>query len=100
MRGAQAEDHMRKMTFAGYSVRIPNSPIARTLLGGVLVILGLFGFLPILGFWMIPLGLAILSVDIPAIRRLRRKWMVKLGYWLKLRYPRLARSLGYTSDEG
>ncbi len=33
---------------------------------------GVFGFLPILGFWMIPLGLAIAALDIrPLWRRFR-----------------------------
>jgi hypothetical protein len=91
---------MRKITFAGYTIRLPNHPVGRILIGIALVILGLFGFLPILGFWMIPLGLVILSVDVAMIRRLRRKWTVRLGGWLKARYPRLARSLGYTSSEG
>ena len=31
-------------------------PIVRAVLGSVLVGLGFLGFLPILGFWMIPLG--------------------------------------------
>lgn len=39
----------------------------------MLVVLGLFGFLPVLGFWMIPLGLLILSYDIAFVRRQRRK---------------------------
>lgn len=35
----------------------------------VLLLLGGFaGFLPILGFWMAPLGLMLLAVDIPALR--------------------------------
>lgn len=91
---------MRKITFAGYSLHLPHSPLLRGLLGIFLVILGLFGFLPVLGFWMIPLGLVILSVDIPLVRRWRRKWTVGLGYWLKAHYPRLARSLGYTTSDG
>jgi hypothetical protein len=28
-----------------------------------------FGFLPILGFWMAPLGLALMAQDVPIIRR-------------------------------
>ena len=91
---------MRYVTFAGYRVRIPHRPVNRMLLGVVLVILGFFGFLPILGFWMIPLGLVVLSIDIPVIRRLRRKGTVSVGFWLKSRYPRLARSLGFTVSEG
>jgi hypothetical protein len=30
-------------------------------------------FLPVLGLWMIPAGLAVLSVDSPSARRLRRR---------------------------
>ncbi len=37
---------------------------------GVLMVLGGFaGFLPVLGFWMVPVGLVLLGEDIPAIRR-------------------------------
>ena len=37
---------------------------------GVLMILGgLAGFLPILGFWMLPVGLILLGEDIPPVRR-------------------------------
>jgi len=33
-----------------------------------LMIGGLFGFLPVLGFWMLPLGLAFLAMDLPFLR--------------------------------
>jgi len=42
-------------------------------LGILLVAGGLVGFLPVVGFWMIPLGLLVLSVDIPIVRRWRRR---------------------------
>jgi hypothetical protein len=42
-------------------------------LGVVLILFGCVGFLPVLGFWMVPLGLVILSVDMPAVRRWRRR---------------------------
>jgi hypothetical protein len=29
---------------------------------------GLLGFLPVLGFWMLPLGLALLAIDLPFLR--------------------------------
>ena len=41
-------------------VRIP--------LGVLLVLGGLAGFLPVLGLWMLPLGLLFLAVDIPRLR--------------------------------
>ncbi len=42
-------------------------PIVRALLGILFIFLGLLGFLPILGFWMIPLGIGLLATDIPPI---------------------------------
>jgi hypothetical protein len=41
-----------------------------------LVIGGLLGFLPILGFWMLPLGLVVLSADYAPLRRRRRRIVV------------------------
>ena len=50
-------------------VRKPGSgwvryPLALALIGG-----GVIGFLPILGFWMIPLGLVLIAEDIPFLQR-------------------------------
>ena len=47
--------------------------VVRVGLGILLVAGGLVGFLPVVGFWMIPLGLLVLSVDIPIVRRGRRR---------------------------
>ncbi len=47
-------------------------PGLRTLVGILTVIGGLFGFLPILGFWMIPLGIVIIASDLPPLRRYLR----------------------------
>ncbi|WP_280953500.1 PGPGW domain-containing protein [Phyllobacterium phragmitis] len=51
----------------------------RRILGIVLVIGGILGFLPVLGFWMVPLGLLVLSHDSAIIRRWRRKLEVRFG---------------------
>ena len=59
----------------------PSTKLGRNLLGGVLIVGGLLGFLPVLGFWMIPLGLLILSQDFATIRRFRRNWTVKIMRW-------------------
>ncbi|QFT96645.1 hypothetical protein FIU85_04975 [Roseovarius sp. THAF8] len=49
--------------------RVP--PGLRLVLGILLIIGGIFGFLPVLGFWMIPLGIAVASLDVvPVWRRL------------------------------
>jgi UPF0716 family protein affecting phage T7 exclusion len=72
-----------------YTLPLPRSRLLRILIGVLLVIGGLFAFLPILGFWMIPLGLLVLSVDIPRVRRWRRRFAV----WFHRRYPKLAAKL-------
>ena len=74
----------RIVAFVERLKRTPNKGI-RILVGALLVIGGILGALPILGFWMIPLGLAVLAVDFPWARRamvhlklgfraLKRKW--------------------------
>lgn len=60
-------------------LRAPKSKTGRLFLGWALVVGGIFGFLPILGFWMIPLGVVILSADSPYMRRLRRRAEVWIG---------------------
>jgi len=48
-------------------------PLVRAVLGLCLVVMGVFGFLPVLGFWMIPLGLALMATDIPPLQRWLKK---------------------------
>jgi hypothetical protein len=55
---------------------LPQSKPIRIGLGILLIAAGLVGFLPVLGFWMIPLGLLVLSVDLPIVRRWRRQLTV------------------------
>ncbi len=45
----------------------------RSLIGLLLIIGGIFGFLPILGFWMIPLGVAVILIDWAQMRRSRER---------------------------
>ncbi len=86
---------MSKINFAGYKVGLPGHPMLRIGLGILLVAGGLLGFLPILGFWMIPLGLAVLAIDLPPVRRFQRRMTVRLGDWLHRNWPGLARRFGY-----
>lgn len=50
----------------------------RSLVGILLCVGGVFGFLPILGFWMFPLGLAFIALDIPPLRSRIDRWIAKL----------------------
>ncbi|WP_245819018.1 hypothetical protein [Marivita hallyeonensis] len=52
--------------------RVP--PGLRLVLGLLLIVGGILGFLPVLGFWMIPLGFAVAALDVvPVWRWLKRR---------------------------
>lgn len=56
--------------------------VLRFAVGGILVLGGAAGFLPVLGFWMLPLGLVVLSIDSPWLRHWRRRvelWWARRG---------------------
>jgi len=64
----------------GKAIPLPKWRFGRLLLGCCFVIGGIFGFLPIVGYWMFPVGLLILSYDSPRIRRFRRRcdvWLMR-----------------------
>jgi hypothetical protein len=67
----------RVLRLFGREIPMPASRIGRIVLGVLLIFLGFLGFLPVLGFWMIPLGLLVLSHDLPAVRRWRRRLAVR-----------------------
>lgn len=68
MRNASA----RVRQFQGFvQRRIPF--VLRSAMGLVFIALGVVGFLPVVGFWMIPLGLSLIWLDIgPLFRRTER----------------------------
>ena len=77
-------------------IPIPRNRAGRIALGVALILGGVLGFLPILGFWMIPLGLYVLSQDFAGVRRFRRRSTVWLGrHWQRFSTrPAVARTLG------
>ncbi|NKB79570.1 hypothetical protein HED49_15750 [Ochrobactrum daejeonense] len=70
----------------GRRIPMPQSVTMRRVLGGSLAVGGFLGFLPVLGFWMLPLGLIVLSHDSHRVRRWRRRSEVHIWRkWLKRR---------------
>ncbi len=59
---------------SGIWIRIP---IAIVFIAG-----GLVGFLPVVGFWMVPLGLLLIAEDIPFLQRP----LVKMLEWIEARW--------------
>ncbi|MEK9284078.1 MULTISPECIES: hypothetical protein [unclassified Bradyrhizobium] len=61
----------------------PSSRWVRIPSGALLVVGGVLSFLPVLGIWMLPLGLALLAEDVPALRASRSKVLD----WVERRKP-------------
>lgn len=76
-----------RLALFGRSVPLPASTVLRISLGLLLCMGGLLWFLPMVGIWMLPLGFAVLSVDIPIVRR----WSGRTAVRLRRRYPGLMR---------
>jgi hypothetical protein len=38
---------------------------------------GVVGFLPVVGFWMLPLGVVLIALDIPPLRRRVLRWLAR-----------------------
>jgi hypothetical protein len=74
---------LHSIRLGGRTIPMPASRWVRIALGSALVLAGIAGFLPILGFWMVPLGLLILSIDLPLVRRWRRRTAV----WFERNFP-------------
>src|SRR5688500_6524772 len=61
-----------------FATKLP--PLVRSLAGLVLIAAGFLGIvMPILGFWMVPLGLLFIAADIPPLRRRVEKWLENDG---------------------
>jgi hypothetical protein len=57
-----------------FATRLPRG--VRTLAGLVLIVAGVFGIvIPILGFWMAPLGLLFIAADVPPLKRRAERWL-------------------------
>ena len=79
-------------------LRHPDARWIRVPIGLFFVVGGVFSFLPVLGIWMLPLGLLLLAYDVPFLRKPTGRftiWCVEK--WAALR-RRLARKRGRTSD--
>jgi hypothetical protein len=50
-------------------LRQPDARWVRIPVGAVCVIGGVFSFLPVLGIWMLPLGLLLIAYDVPVLRQ-------------------------------
>jgi purine-cytosine permease-like protein len=61
------------------TIPMPQARWLRILIGVMLIFGGFLGFLPILGFWMAPLGVVVLSYEFAWVRRQRRRVAIWWG---------------------
>ncbi|MET4632836.1 MULTISPECIES: hypothetical protein [Kaistia] len=77
---------MPSIRFGKKALPLPKSRTARVAIGSGFLLGGTLGFLPILGFWMVPVGLVVLSHDSARVRRIRRRSEVALlRRWARFR---------------
>ena len=80
----QAKLSPRLARFVGW-LRKPSSILVRIPLALMLVLGGVFSFLPMLGLWMLPLGLVLIAQDVPFLQKpmaqmlgwIERKWIAR-----------------------
>ena len=65
----QLQGHMPDWASRIDRLRQPEAVWVRVPAGIALTGGGVFGFLPVLGFWMLPIGLALLAQDVKPMRR-------------------------------
>jgi hypothetical protein len=69
----------RSVTDKVHWLRDPKRRVIRVIAGGLFVLGGIFSILPILGIWMLPLGLALLAEDFPGIK----PWLERTALWVE-----------------
>lgn len=66
--------------FLGW-VRQPHMHLVRIPIAVLLILGGVFSFLPVLGIWMLPLGFLVLAIDLPPLRRPVGNALVRIQRW-------------------
>jgi hypothetical protein len=64
-------------------LRQPQSRIVRIPSAALLTLGGVFSFLPVLGIWMLPLGLILVAVDVPVMR----PPLARVLHWIERKWP-------------
>jgi hypothetical protein len=64
-------------------LRQPQARMVRVPSAVLLTLGGVFSILPVLGIWMLPLGLLLLAVDLPALR----PPLARMLHWIERKWP-------------
>jgi hypothetical protein len=73
-------------------LRIPSARWIRVPVGLLFVLGGVFSILPLLGLWMLPIGMLLLAQDVPFLRRPTRRALLSIERrWVRAKRARRAR---------
>jgi len=70
-------------------LRKPSSFAVRLVVALLLILGGIFSFLPVLGLWMLPLGLLFIAQDVPLLQKplvSALAWVEAKWEWLKVKW--------------
>lgn len=67
-------------------LRDPSHRLVRVLAAGFFILGGILSILPVLGLWMLPLGLSLLAEDVPGLK----PPLEKAARWLVFKWQRFA----------
>ena len=73
----------RRLQSMVHWLRRPSSGWLRVPVGLLFIVGGLLAILPVFGLWMLPLGVVLLSEDVPALRR----WTGRSLAWIEQKHP-------------
>jgi hypothetical protein len=75
-----------KVAWTIRNLRHPHAHWMRIPAGALLVLGGVFSFLPFLGIWMLPLGLLLIAYDVPFLREPVGRFTIwSTGKWAAIR---------------
>jgi hypothetical protein len=70
-------------------LRMPSSFSVRLVIAILLILGGIFSFLPVLGIWMLPLGLLLIAQDVPLLQKplvAAFAWVEMKCEWLRVKW--------------
>jgi hypothetical protein len=70
-------------------LRMPSSFAVRLVIAILLILGGIFSFLPVLGIWMLPLGLLLIAQDVPLLQKplvTAFAWVERKCEWLRVKW--------------
>jgi hypothetical protein len=70
-------------------LRVPSSFAVRLAIAILLILGGIFSFLPVLGIWMLPLGLLLIAQDVPFLQKPLAStfaWVERKCEWLRVKW--------------